>query len=222
MCDARGDGHTGAAGHISRTSAARRLTWLGGIRGAALNVIWNRVWTRSHRILEMVETPRCGIKLRRGSGRRGGCGDCLVQHVVRPRNGRSSHGRLGGEGGMNGVSAVTPRNSPSTPVMALADLRKVMPPGRVKNQQELSARTEERQIRAMALRRSHSDELPENMRIDAVLQMLPLDVRDLMCQSLPELRRRGHVRRRPREDPGPCRGQGGRGRAEQRGDRGRT
>lgn len=61
---------------------------------------------------------------------------------------------------------------------------RVVPPGKVKNHREVIAKIDEWQVRVDALSRDRWEELSGKMRIVALAQMLPGDVRAVVCQSL--------------------------------------
>ena len=88
---------------------------------------------------------------------------------------------------MNGVEAwrrIYQKYNPSTPAAALTALMHVMAPGRVKHQKDLAARIEDWQVQVDNLAKDHGEVLSENMKIAALLQMVPLDVRDVICQTV--------------------------------------
>lgn len=89
-----------------------------------------------------------------------------------------------GMGDMNGLQAWRRKYNPSTPAIALTGSMRVTPPGRVKNQRKLAAMMDELHTRVEAFRSYHAEDFSENMRIAALLQMLPLDMRHLACHSL--------------------------------------
>ena len=154
-------------------------------------VIVNSVSAEVHRILERVETSDAEVQLDdleedgdvEGIERKLASLYNVIIQLVKDEPFMIARG----VGNMNGAEAwrrIAQKYSPSTPATALTDLMKVMAPGRVKHQKELAAKMEEWQVRVNALRRDHGEELSEKMRIAALLQMLPLDIRDLICQSL--------------------------------------
>lgn len=74
--------------------------------------------------------------------------------------------------------------SPSTPATALTKFVRVMSPGKVENHRQRFAKIEQWHARVDALNREHREKLAHNVRPVALVQMLPGDIRDAVCQSL--------------------------------------
>lgn len=71
----------------------------------------------------------------------------------------------------------------STPATALMDNMRVMSPDKARTHREVIPKIEAWQVRVDALHTDHTEQLSEQMRIAALIQMLPGDIRDVACQS---------------------------------------
>lgn len=113
--------------------------------------------------------------------------------------------------GIEAWSLTHHKYSPSTPATAPPDLMRAMSPGRVKNHHDMLPNIEEWRVRD-AFSRDHGEQQSGKMKIAALVQMLPGDIRDAMCQSLDAqftyraIRDKVHnlvANRVSLEDPGP-------------------
>lgn len=83
-----------------------------------------------------------------------------------------------------GVDSPLPKVQPSTPAAMLTDVMSVMPPGKARVHRELIINVEMWQVRVGVLDRDRGEQLFELLRTVALFQVLPGDIRDVVCQSI--------------------------------------